>query len=280
MGTRSLIIVPHAVLSYAPFAALRNPATGRYLVEDFDILHLPSASSLPALRSRRSGAASLIGSPGTASLLAPFPSQLPGTKREIDLAAHAIGGARRFVGEDADEPRLREALAHDGIVHVATHGVMNARNPMFSRIELSRGTNSRPADDGRLEVHEVLQLQVRSPLVFLSGCETGAGPAAATRWLKGEDYATLAQAFLYAGTRDVIATLWSIQDDGASDFAGRFYGHLRESSASAALASAQRETIHAPKSSAPYYWASYVISGEGLATSELKNPRVASVPSK
>jgi CHAT domain-containing protein len=152
---------------------------------------------------------------------------------------------------------------------------------MFSRIELSRGAAAAgSADDGRLEVHEVLRLRVRSPLVFLSGCETGAGMSGSTYWSRGEDYATLAQAFLYAGTRDVIATLWRIQDEGAANFAGRFYAHLRSSSSAAALAQTQREMIRDSRFSAPYYWASYVISGEGLSTTEMQKGRVASVQQK
>jgi CHAT domain-containing protein len=277
-GTRRLIIVPHSILSYVPFAALRNPATSHYLVEDFEVLRLPSGSALPALRARRREAGSSGGVAfRSADLLAPFPVQLPGTKREVQAAARSMRGAQTYVGQRADEPRLRDALGHDGVVHVATHGVMNARNPMFSRIELSRGAAGGSADDGRLEVHEVLQLRVRSPLVFLSGCETGVGMAGATPWSKGEDYATLAQAFLYAGTRDVIATLWKIEDEGAATFAGRFYTHLRESSPSDALALAQREMIRDSRFSAPYYWASYAISGEGLSTAEMQNRRVVSV---
>jgi tetratricopeptide (TPR) repeat protein len=280
-GTRRLILVPHSILSYLPFAALRDPATGRYLVEDFDVLRLPSASALPTLRKRKREA----GMPGlefrSADLLAPFPRQLPGTLREVRAAALSIRRSRTYVGERADEPTLRGALGRDGLVHVATHGVMNARNPMFSRIELSRGAAAGgSADDGRLEVHEVLRLRVKSPLVFLSGCETGAGIAGSTHWSRGEDYATLAQAFLYAGTRDVIATLWQIQDEGAASFAGRFYGHLRNSSSGAALAQTQRDMIHESRFSAPYYWASYVISGEGLSTTGMQNRHVASVQYK
>jgi tetratricopeptide (TPR) repeat protein len=280
-GTRRLIVVPHSILSYLPFAALRDPATGRYLVEDFDVLRLPSASALPTLRKRKRDT-DVNGVPfRSGDLLAPFPRQLPGTLREVRAAALSIRGARTFVGKRADETALRDALRRDGLVHVATHGVMNARNPMFSRIELSRGAAAAgSADDGRLEVHEVLQLRVKSPLVFLSGCETGAGIAGSTYWSRGEDYATLAQAFLYAGTRDVIATLWQIQDEGAASFAGRFYGHLRNSSSGAALAQTQREMIRDSRFSAPYYWASYVISGEGLPTTEMQNRRVSSVQQK
>jgi len=278
-GTRRLIIVPHSILTYLPFAALRN-ATGRYLVEDFDVLRLPSASALPSLRSRKRDLDLTGLAFRRADLLAPFPTKLPGTLREAQSAARAIAGATIYVGQRADEPRLRSALRSDGLVHVATHAVMNARNPMFSRIELSRGTTGGSGDDGRLEVHEVLQLRVRSPLVFLSGCETAAGTAGSTHWSRGEDYATLAQAFLYAGTRDVIATLWKIEDQASANFAGRFYAHLRAASSTDAVALTQREMIHDPRFNAPYYWAPYVISGEGLSTAEVQSQQVASVQYK
>jgi CHAT domain-containing protein len=278
-GTRRLIIVPHAILTYLPFAALQD-ATGRYLVEDFDVLRLPSASALPTLRKRKRDLDVTGVAFRSADLLAPFPTTLPGTLREAQAAARAIGGSTIYAGQRADEPRLRTALSSDGLVHVATHAVMNARNPMFSRIELSRGKTGGSGDDGRLEVHEVLQLRVRSPLVFLSGCETAAGMAGSTHWSRGEDYATLAQAFLYAGTRDVIATLWKIEDNASANFAGRFYAHLRTSSSADAVALTQREMIHDSRFSAPYYWAPYVISGEGLSTAEMQNRQASSVQYK
>ena len=276
-GTRRLIVVPHSVLSYLPFAALLEAATGRYLVEDYDVLRLPSASALPTLRKGKMEGAAVGRAFGSADVLAPFPTQLPGTLREAQAATRSIRGAQMYLGQRADEPTLRAALGREGLVHVATHGVMNGRNPMFSRIELSRGTSGGSANDGRLEVHEVLRLRVRSPLVFLSGCGTGAGMAGSTHWARGEDYATLAQAFLYAGTRDVIATLWQIADDGAANFAGRFYTDLRTSSPADALARTQREMIRDSRFSAPYYWAPYVISGEGLSTSEMQSKRLSSV---
>ncbi|MFN2637701.1 MAG: CHAT domain-containing protein [Gemmatimonadaceae bacterium] len=276
-GTRRLIVVPHSTLSYLPFAALRDSARGRYLVEDFDVVRLPSASALPTLRKRKPDTDVIGVGFRSADLLAPFPTQLPGTLREAQAAARSIRGAQVYVGARADEPTLRDALGRDRLVHVATHGVMNARNPMFSRIELSRGATGGSANDGRLEVHEVLGLRVRSPLVFLSGCETGIGMAGSTYWARGDDYATLAQAFLYAGTRDVIATLWQIEDNSAATFAGRFYADLRSSSPADALARAQREMIRDPRFNAPYYWASYLISGEGLSTGEMQNRQVSSV---
>jgi CHAT domain-containing protein len=255
-GVRRLIIVPHSVLTYLPFAALRNAASRRFLVEEYSILTLPSSAVLAALRS---APAQGIPRPG-ALVLAPFPAALPASRRELRAVRRTLDGAQTAEGGAATERRLREGLAAGQPVHVATHGVMNGRNPMFSRIELARGRGDL-ADDGRLEVHEVLGLRIRASLVFLSGCETGVGAAWATEFAQGEDYATLAQAFLYAGAGSVVATLWRVADEGAAVFAERFYAHRAGLEPVDALARAQRDMLRDRKYGSPYHWAAYQVSG-------------------
>ena len=147
---------------------------------------------------------------------------------------------------------------------MATHGVLNARNPMFSRLELARPRGrGGSGDDGRLEAHELLGLVVRSPLVFFSGCETGAGRFWTDDPARGTGDHTLAQAALSAGATNVISTLWRIDDAGAAEFARRFYTQLARHPVSAALAAAQREMAADPRYESPYFWAGYTLSGEG-----------------
>jgi CHAT domain-containing protein len=181
--------------------------------------------------------------------------------------AKAVGRRRRDVtiyrGEKATEERLRGALESGGLVHVASHAVMNAQSPMFSRLELAPGPSGDARDDGRLEVHEVLGLSVTAALIYLSGCETGVGAAGATRFDRGEDYSTLSQAFLYAGARNVLATLWRVEDRSASLFARYFYEELRDVIPSEALSRAQRAMISHPEFGSPYYWAGYRLNGTG-----------------
>jgi CHAT domain-containing protein len=132
---------------------------------------------------------------------------------------------------------------------------------MFSHVALAAGRPGDRRDDGRLEVHELLGLRVRSSLVFLSGCETGTGNAWATAFSPGEDFTTLSQAFLYAGARSVVATLWPIKDAAAAAFAERFYAGLQRASAPEALADAQRAMIRDPRYASPFDWAAYTVSG-------------------
>ena len=271
-GVRALVVVPHGALVYLPFAALvRDTTARRYLVEDYSVLTLASASALPALRERAA-------SPTTvpASILAPLPNELPGSREEASIVAASYGGVRPIVGREATEGALRAALGRAAVVHIATHGVFDARSPMFSGIKLAAMSDSVREDDGRMEAHEVLALAVRSHLVFLSGCETALGPSWSSSFERTEDYVTLAQAFLFAGAQNVVATLWPIEDRSAAVLAGNFYRALPGSSPAEALAQAQRTLIRTGRYRSPYYWAAYVVSGSGC--DRCNGPRVASAP--
>jgi CHAT domain-containing protein len=260
-GIKRIIIVPHSALVYLPFATLIDES-GTYLSDRYAILHAPSAGALVSVRSRAKSRARNA----HAVVLAPFPAMLPSTVQEARDVRRSISSSRVLFGANANERALREALADAKIVHVASHGYLNRRNPLFSRIELakpaatSRSSNS---DDGRLDLHEVLGMAIGSQLVFLSGCETGLGTAWSTDFSRGEDFATLAQAFLYSGAREVIATLWRLDDEAAAVFASRFYANLKVLPPAEALAVAQREVRSDRRFRAPYNWAAYTLSGSG-----------------
>ena len=259
-GVRDLAIVPHGVLAYLPFAALADSA-GRWLVQDYALVTLPSAASLAALRAR-SGPVATAG----AEVLAPDPDHLPATAAEAEAVARSMPGSSVLLGRHASERAAREALASGAVVHLAAHGELNPRNPMFSWIEAA---SARHGEDGRLEVHEILGLRVRSPLVFLSGCETGLGTAGSTGFAQGEDFATLARAFLYAGARNVVATLWRVDDAGAAAFATEYYRRLGVEGPAGALAGAQRAMAAGGRWAAPYYWAGFTLAGDGRSVKDI-----------
>lgn len=261
-GARHLFVVPDAALGHLPFAALRDPDSGRFLVERYTLSYLPAAAALPLLR-RDAGAVPPSAADGLeATVFAPLPQVLPATRREARSIQRALPGTRIREGRAATEGSLRRELGSPGVVHIASHGALEARNPFFSYVELS-ATSAGPSDDGRLEIHEIFRLSVRSPLVFLSGCETDLGARRPGRFAGGDDYATLSRAFLYAGAKNVVATLWRIEDEGAAFFAERFYEHLRTGSSVDALARAQRDLIASADFPSPYHWAAYRLSGEG-----------------
>ena len=256
-GISRLVVVPYGGLAYLPFSALRNRATGRYLIEDFELEIAPSIAAMAAARRRpvrrnESGTRRLV--------LAPFPADLPESVREAADVRRLARGFEEWVGSHATESRLRRAAPEAGVLHLATHAELNAENPLFSRIRLHAGSG-RSDDDGSLELHEILGLRLPGSLVFLSGCETALGGAWSTHFDRVEDYSTLLEAFLHAGADAVVGTLWPVGDAPAARVAVAFYRALDGNrDATAALASAQRAMIADQRHASPYLWAGYTVT--------------------
>jgi CHAT domain-containing protein len=256
---KRLIVVPHSSLTYLPFAALRG-VDRRYLAERFALLTLPSAGSVIAMRRQRP----VADEPVSTVVFAPFTRDLPATRTEARSVTGVAGKAKLFVDGNASEQVFREAANERGVLHLATHGVLNSQNPLFSRIEMARPAGRvESTNDGRLSVHELIGMRTRAPLVFLSGCETALGSAWATDFVRGEDYATLSQALLYAGAGAAVATLWRINDESAAVFAAHFYRSLRTLQPAEALSAAQQKMLIDSRYRAPYHWAAYQVAGSG-----------------
>ena len=264
-GARRLVIVPHGGLAQVPFAALMNSRSRRFLMQDYSLVETPSAGAFVALR-MRGGSRNVFAAHVEA--FAPFPDELPGTAREAEAIRRSSPKARSHVGSSSTEAMLRASLQRGDIVHIATHGILNFRNPMFSGVELARGggmgqRKGGSDDDGRLEVRELLALEVFSPLVFLSGCETGASDKVDASGIVNTGDLNLSQAFLSAGALNVVSSIWRIDDAGAARFAELFHSRLRPGMPGDALAFAQHSLARDATYGSPYYWAGYVLSGEG-----------------
>ena len=144
------------------------------------------------------------------------------------------------------------------VVHVATHGVLDAMRPQFSGLVLSLVGN-KSDDDGFLRTGEVFNLRLGAPLVMLSACETGLGKVN-----RGEGVVGLSQAFMYAGATTVGVTLWSVADKPTAELMTDFYQRLLGPNPfpSDAIREAQLAMISGKKYSAPFYWAPFVLVGE------------------
>jgi len=255
-GRRRLIIVPHRELHYLPFAALLDRSTrpARYLVEQYDIGTTPSAAVWRQLAERPAPPPAR-----TILAVAPTPGTLPGTGAEARAIAKLYGSsARVLVGPEATRDAVtREAQGRD-IVHLATLGVLNRQNPGFSYVALAEG----PETDGRLEVHDVAAMRLSANLVVLSACQTGLGAGRAVDVPPGDDWVGLVRAFQAAGARNVLATLWPVDDRRTAGLMTEFYRELVVGTSEVrALADAQRQALATPATSAPYYWAGFVLNG-------------------
>jgi CHAT domain-containing protein len=163
-----------------------------------------------------------------------------------------------LVGNQASRRALLDAAPEQGIIHLATYGVLNKDNPLFSFVELM----PRGGDDGRLEVHDVFGLRLQARLVVLSACQTALGAGALADVPPGDDWVGLVQAFLFAGASNVMATLWPVEDRATADLMTRFYTTLAAGQPEAeALAEAQRAVLRNPATAHPFYWAEFTLSG-------------------
>jgi CHAT domain-containing protein len=254
---RRLIIVPNVELHYLPFAALLRDAPGRpngeFLIERYEIGYAPSASVWVRLGDRpRSTATSVLA-------LAPRIEALPGSREEVESIRQLYGSeATVLTGVAASETAFRSAVGRHGIVHLATYGVLNKHNPLFSFVSLSSGGGS----DGRLEVHEVFGLALDARLLVLSACQTALGSGAVSDVPAGDDWIGLARAFLGVGAANVIATLWPVEDRSTARLMTALHRSLRAGETEVtAITSAQRAALRNSDTADPFYWAGIVLVG-------------------
>jgi len=270
-----LVIVPHAILAYLPFEVLADER-GRYAVERNPISYASSVSSFAFLRQRAGAAAQrpaivAIGNPsgfgsGQAEtraspldwvgLLKPLPHSGVELQRIADLfEPHA----RVMSGQEATEEALGAAALGDaGILHFATHALIDEARPERSGLALSAGSTG----DGILQTREIYGFDLNAALVTLSACQTALG-----REVTGEGLVGMARAFFYAGANAVAASLWNVSDRSTADLMAAFYGGIRRGlPVDRALAEAKRTFLRDGGNPHPYYWAPFIVMGHTRAT--------------
>jgi len=285
-----LIIVPDGKLHLLPFDGLIDQ-NGRYVLESHVVTYAPSATVLHLLRRarhtdefamsflgvgdviypRRPVAASNAGARASNKQVVAdffdlaavtFPD-LPGTRQEVTNIAEIMKGTTRvLLGQTATEAEFKATPLSDfRVIHIAAHGVGSAQFP--DRAALALGSSSARSEDGLLQVREIRDLPLRAELVTLSACDTGNG-----RLLGEEGIATLERAFLLAGAKAVVASLWTADDTYTIALMKRFYQHLADGiDKGRALRQAKLDLLQEFGDQAlPIYWAGFVLSGEGSTT--------------
>jgi len=246
----TLYLVPHGALNYLPFDAL--PRGDRYLIEDYALAYLPAAAALvrPAQPEAQH----------TLLAFAPARTHLPHAQEEArSISEFFPKPSQVLVGPNATEASFKREASGYGILHLATHGYFNKINPLFSALELEPDQT----EDGRLEVHEILDLRLNAALVTLSACDTALGSGYFAEAPAGDEFIGLSRAFLHAGSRAVLASLWEVNDRSTLELMRSFYRALPQSGRAKGLAEAQRAMLRAGGRYAhPYYWAPFVLVGD------------------
>jgi CHAT domain-containing protein/tetratricopeptide (TPR) repeat protein len=282
-----LIIAPDGMLNLLPFEALRD-SQGEYLLKSRVISYVPSGTILDVLRQERKNgraprpflgvgdvayenqgeAGRRIPTPdtirarlvrGMADLSGMRLQDLPETREEVERIGKIVGrDAVMLLGKNATETAFKkEPLDQFRVLHLAVHGFADTQYPERSALVL--GTDPKSSDDGLLQVREIIRLRLNAELTTLSACDTGVGK------LQGQEgVSNLVEAFLVAGSRSVVASLWSADDTFASALMDRFYQRLGEGEDTrSALRDAKLDLLakYGDKVS-PFYWAAFIAVGE------------------
>lgn len=274
-STPALLIIRDGPLYLLPFGGLVDP-TGSYVVAHHTVVYAPSATAYCLLLGRKqnpkSFARQLLAVGGVPynerevsriAAVRGFGNQglslLPGSKQEVLVAASALKGARDtvLIGRAATKYALEhQQLSQYRIIHMAVHGFADRSDPHRSALILLSDPSA--GEDGFLEASQIVQFPITANLVVLSACDTAVGP------IEGEEgIDTIARAFLLAGAKSVISTLWSIDDTYSYMLMKRFYQHLAKGEHPAtALAGAKRDMLQdlGPRA-LPYYWAGFIFDG-------------------
>ena len=263
LAGRRLLIVPDGALAYVPFAALSLPAgpdRRTPLIDAHEIVVLPSASTLSALRRRSRSPAP----PGIVAVLADpiFQPRLPFSREEADAILRLVPADRRFAALGSAASRqtvLSGILAGYGIVHFAAHGEIDSEHPALSALALSQVDAKGRPQEPFLRAYEIRRLRLPAELVVLSACRTALG-----KEVRGEGLMGLTQSFFQAGARRVVVSLWSVDDRATKELMERFYHHLlaEKRSPAAALRAAQSSLRRTAPFQSPASWAGFVLQGD------------------
>ncbi|KAL9965096.1 hypothetical protein ACROYT_G028845 [Oculina patagonica] len=258
-----LILVPEGPLCLAPYAAFLD-CNSQYLYKAFKIRLIPSLSSLKLITDctedyhKKSGAL-LVGDPCLEEVLYQGKRlmQLPGAKAEVEMIGKILH-TTPLTGKEATKYEVLKRLPSVALVHIAAHGRMETGEIALAP-NTSRTFQIPNEEDFLLTMKDVLSVQLRARLVVLSCCHSGRGE------IKAEGVVGIARAFMGAGARSVLVSLWAIDDEATLEFMKNFYQHLAEGrSANEALNRAMKCMRDSDEFKEVKYWAPFVLIGDDV----------------
>ncbi|HXB75565.1 MAG TPA: CHAT domain-containing protein [Candidatus Acidoferrales bacterium] len=265
---KHVLIVPDGALVEVPFEALVVPDSNDLLIERADVSYLPSAQFVArtaALGWRMPWRKQLVafGDPPAGGVMLAGDEQwqpLAASAGEVRTIARLLPGrVETHLGAEARKLYLLDKRVEGvPLLHFSTHAVIDAENPERSRILLAADSAGTP---GYIFQGEVASLDLNGvELVTVSACDTARG-----KMVRGEGAQAFSHAFLAAGARATVTSLWRVADRAAADFMEQFYYFLaRRETKAQALRSARLRMIHSRSSLAhPRYWAAFVLNGDG-----------------
>lgn len=279
-------VMPHHILNYLPFSALvinvnpENLFLSKYVADSYGmpLTYLPSLSALRPSENNYDFKDTMVFARGTYSYPAFYnncpdnpdnpsapPLNLPNVFNEGKHVVQMLATPPEncFWEKNASEYNLISKASEKpkAIVHIASHAHLDPNSPLDSYVVLAASHN----EDGKVKVRELLDRysgKLKIGLLVLSACDTNKGEESIQ---PGDDIAALSNAFIVAGTENVIATQWPASDTSFPQIMGFFYSYLKQgASPDIALALAQRQFLLNGQTvfRYPIYWANIVLNGK------------------
>ena len=270
-----VIIVPDGPLWLAPFSALLNPYS-EYVCESLKIRLIPSLTSLKIIAHcpefHSSSGALIVGDPDVSEVTNSqgdrILEQLSFARKEAQMIGQILNVAP-LTGKLATKCEVLKQICSVAVVHIAAHGHMQT-----GEIALSPNPERRsqiPAEeDYILTMTDVMSVKLRAKLVVLSCCHSGRGE------IKAEGVVGIARAFMGAGARSVLVSLWAIDDEATLEFMKSFYRNLEKGrSASESLNHAMKCLRESEKFRDVKYWAPFTLIGDDVTLDKQEKIRVS-----
>jgi CHAT domain-containing protein len=260
-----VIVVPDDILHFLPFEVLLSEKPNAptrfnkyaYLLKNHRFSYHSSAINTPINREKTTQLHKEI---LAFAPISDFQQQglepLQHNQREVDLIGK-IWSSKILRGSAATKTAFINEAPFYRLIHVSTHGIIpNGNYPERSYLAFSPDT----ADNGIFTMSEMDSVKLSADLVVLSACETAHG-----KYYGGEGLMSIAHAFLSAGAKNIVASLWQVNDSLTTDLMTAFYQNLKNGeTVESALQKAKLLFAEGEKAQTahPYYWAAFVFSSE------------------
>jgi len=265
-SNKKLLIIPDGPLLQLPFEALLHQPAGKkrfddlpYLIKDKAIFYHYSSSLFLVQQKappKKGGQMLAIAGSYTKEQGRKL-EQLPNTRLEIGRLARQFEG-RFLLDSLATEANFKASIKPYAVIHLAMHGLQDKAEPLQSGLAFSNMPQKE--EDNLLMASEIMNLPISSDLVVLSACETALG-----RFQQGNATASLARAFMYAGTPAALVSLWQIDDESTAILLEDYYRQIAAGAdKSSALQRAKLKYLSASKNNLaghPIFWAAFVQIG-------------------
>ncbi|XP_073234382.1 uncharacterized protein [Porites lutea] len=269
-----IIIVPDGPLWLAPFAALLNPFS-KYLCESFKVRIIPSLTSLKILAHcpefHSSSGAVVVGDPDVSGVInsqGKQLQQLPFARKEAQIIGQILNVAP-LTGKLATKCEVLKQISSVSVVHIAAHGCAETGEIALSP-NPERKSQTPAEEDYMLTMADVMSVKLRAKLVVLSCCNSGRGE------IKAEGVVGIARAFMAAGARSVLVSLWAIDDEATLEFMKSFYHNLvKGRSASESLNHAMKCLRESETFSDVKYWAPFTLIGDDVTLDKQEDIKVS-----